>query len=63
MKSRVGTSHLLLITLACLAYQTLTRKTFLVKEQYPALLAPRVAAYDTSWKVFNVAGYSFTIDN
>lgn len=41
------------------------RKTFLVKQQYPVIMAPRVNAYDTSWKVINLGNgkYSFIIDN
>jgi hypothetical protein len=40
------------------------RKTFLVKMQHPTILAPKVSAYDTSWKILNIDGkYTLVIDN
>lgn len=38
------------------------RKTFLVKEQHPVLLAPRVLAYDSSWR-YSLNGYTIALDN
>ena len=40
-----------------------SRKSFLVKEQHPALFAPKVLAYDTTWKVFNISNYMLILDN
>lgn len=40
-----------------------SRKTFLVKMQYPALLAPKVSNYDSSLTIFNINNYHFIIDN
>jgi hypothetical protein len=58
---KTGSSYLLL---ACLfAALSLARKTFLVKEQHPAVLAPRVQGYDSSWVIFNVNNYNMVLDN
>ena len=40
------------------------RRTFLVKMQHPTVLAPKVSAYDTSWKIINIGNkYILDIDN
>jgi hypothetical protein len=44
------------------------RKSFLVKQQHPALYAPRVQNYDTSYPVFDIKTpnkerYRMVIDN
>jgi len=40
------------------------RKTFLVKLQHPTILAPKVTAYDTSWKLINIGNkYMLVVDN
>lgn len=43
------------------------RKTFLVKQQHPALYAPRVQSYDTSFKFFDIKNgnerYRMVVDN
>lgn len=43
------------------------RKTFLVKQQHPALYAPRVQNYDTSFKFFDIKNgnerYRMVVDN
>lgn len=40
------------------------RKTFLVKLQHPTILAPKVTAYDTSWKLINIDNkYMLVVDN
>jgi len=45
------------------------RKSFLVKQQHPAVYAPRVQAYDTSFKIFDInmnkgkERYRMVIDN
>ena len=51
-----------------LAGTSLQRKSFLVKEEHPALYAPKVQNYDTSFKLFDMTmptgeRYRGVIDN
>ena len=61
MKSTAVTvlSVLLLFTLSLVE----SRKTFLVKQQYPALLAPKVHAYDSTWTLISGKETKLTVDN
>ena len=54
---------LAMITLFLTFTEIASRKTFLVKMQYPALLAPKVSNYDSSLTIFNINNYHFIIDN
>jgi hypothetical protein len=62
-------SHLPYLLVACWLLLCLAisdaRKTFLVKLQHSTLLAPKVAAYDTSWKLLNIGNgkYTLVLDN
>jgi hypothetical protein len=52
-----------LITITLLLALAAARKSFLVKEQHPAVLAPRVQNYDSSWTLFNINNYDLVLDN
>ena len=64
---KIRKTELLCVLITLLAY-TQQRKSFLVKEQHPALLAPKVQNYDTSFKLFDMTTplgerYKAVVDN
>lgn len=52
-----------LLTLSLLASLVWGRKTFLVKEEHPSVLAPRVQTFDSYWTLFNWNNYQLILDN
>lgn len=56
-------TSLLIIAISSVLSVTDARKTFLVKKEHPAVLAPKVQAYDSSWKILNIGNYKIALDN